>query len=96
MVKSIAAAFVRRIDALDWMAPATKAEAKAKLADALRRRRLPRPLARTTSGLEVRARRLVGNVDRAELFESPAAAREARQAGGPERVVHAPARWSTR
>ena len=31
MVKSIAAAFVRRIDALDWMAPSTKVEAKAKV-----------------------------------------------------------------
>src|SRR5690606_8753095 len=30
MVENIKAAFVRRIDALDWMAPATKEEAKAK------------------------------------------------------------------
>ena len=32
MVQNIIAAFGRRIDALDWMAPATKAQAKAKLA----------------------------------------------------------------
>ena len=32
MVRNIMAAFGRRIDALDWMAPATKARAKAKLA----------------------------------------------------------------
>ena len=31
MVKNIVAAFDRRIDALDWMAPATKAEARKKL-----------------------------------------------------------------
>ena len=32
MVRNIMAAFGRRIDALDWMAPATKAQAKEKLA----------------------------------------------------------------
>ena len=35
MVSSIIAAFRERIDRLDWMAPATKREAKAKLAEAL-------------------------------------------------------------
>ena len=32
MVKTIADAFVRRIDALEWMATSTKAEARAKVA----------------------------------------------------------------
>ena len=32
MVRNIRDAFARRIDALDWMAPATKARAKEKLA----------------------------------------------------------------
>ena len=68
MVKTIAAAFAARIDALDWMAPATKAKAKAKLAGAQGRRRLSRQLARTTSGSRSRRGDALGNAERAELF----------------------------
>ena len=32
MVRNVVLAFAKRIDALDWMAPGTKAQAKAKLA----------------------------------------------------------------
>ena len=41
MVRNLIAAFRQRIDQLDWMAPETKAKAKAKLADAEGRRGLP-------------------------------------------------------
>ena len=45
MVANIMAAFRDRIDRLDWMAPATKAEAKAKLAVLKVGRRLSRQVA---------------------------------------------------
>ena len=56
MVKNIPAAFSRRIDTLDWMTPATKARAKAKLGGAEGRRRLSRSLDRLF-GPRGRARR---------------------------------------
>jgi len=65
MVKSIAAAFVRRIDALDWMAPSTKAEAKAKVGTLYVGVGYPDRW-QDWSGLEVRRDDLVGNVDRAQ------------------------------
>ncbi len=46
MVTNIMAAFAARIDALDWMAPATKKEAKAKLAVLKVGVGYPRPVAR--------------------------------------------------
>ena len=46
MVKNIVAAFDSRIAELDWMAPATKDEARKQAVGADRRRRLSRPLAR--------------------------------------------------
>ena len=67
MVKSIAAAFVRRIDALDWMAPSTKAEAKAKVQALYVGVGYPDHW-QDWSGLEVRRDDLVGNADRAGLF----------------------------
>jgi len=67
MVRSIAAAFVRRIDALDWMAPSTKAEAKAKVQALYVGVGYPDRW-QDWSGLEVRRDDLVGNVDRAGLF----------------------------
>ena len=67
MVKSIAAAFVRRIDALDWMAPSTKAEAKAKVGTLYVGVGYPDRW-QDWSGLDVRRDDLVGNVDRAQRF----------------------------
>jgi putative endopeptidase len=67
MVKSIAAAFVRRIDALDWMAPSTKAEAKAKVQSLYIGVGYPDHW-KDWSGLEVRRDDLVGNADRASRF----------------------------
>jgi putative endopeptidase len=67
MVKSIAAAFVRRIDALEWMAPSTKAEAKAKVQSLYIGVGYPDRW-QDWSGLEVRRDDLVGNADRAGRF----------------------------
>jgi len=67
MVKAISAAFVRRIDALDWMAPSTKAEAKAKVQSLYVGVGYPDRWEDWT-GLEIRRGDLVGNVDRAGLF----------------------------
>ena len=64
MVKTITEAFVRRIDALDWMAASTKAEAKAKVAALYIGVGYPDHWA-DFSGLEVSRDDLVGNVDRA-------------------------------
>jgi putative endopeptidase len=68
MVRNILAAFGRRIDRLDWMAPATKAQAKAKL------RALEVGVGypdrwRDYSGLTVAADDAFGNLERAEMFE---------------------------
>jgi putative endopeptidase len=68
MVKNIIAAFARRIDALAWMTPATKARAKAKLAVLKVGVGYPDRW-RDYSGLEVVAGDPVGNVHRAELFD---------------------------
>ncbi len=68
MVANIVAAFRKRIDALTWMAPATKAEAKAKL-DALYVGIGYPEHWHDYSGLEIKPDDLFGNVSRAELFE---------------------------
>jgi putative endopeptidase len=68
MVANIVAAFHKRIDALAWMAPATKAEAKAKL-DALYVGIGYPEHWHDYSGLEIKPDDLFGNVLRAELFE---------------------------
>jgi putative endopeptidase len=68
MVKNINAAFSRRIDRLDWMAPATKEQAKAKLAVLEVGVGYPDQW-RDYSALTVAADDAVGNFDRAELFE---------------------------
>ncbi len=67
MVKNLLAAFARRIDALGWMAPSTKAQAKAKLA--VLRVGVGYPDRWTDyTGLEVRRDDAFGNQERAELF----------------------------
>ncbi|MDR3762613.1 MAG: M13 family metallopeptidase [Acidobacteriota bacterium] len=68
MVANIIEAFRQRIDALDWMNPATKAEAKAKLST------LYVGIGYTDkwddySGLQIKAGDIVGNLERASLFE---------------------------
>jgi putative endopeptidase len=68
MVKNIVAAFGKRIDNLDWMTPATKAQAKAKLATLYVGVGYPEKW-RDYSGLEVVRGDAVGNHIRAELFE---------------------------
>jgi putative endopeptidase len=68
MVARIAAAFGRRVDALGWMAPATRAQAKAKLGTL--RVGIAYPDAwRDYRGLEIRRDDPVGNLERAEAFE---------------------------
>ena len=69
MVKNLIAAFGRRIDALDWMAPATKAKAKAKLATLKVRVGYPDRLARLLERSRSCAATRYGNAQRAELFE---------------------------
>jgi putative endopeptidase len=68
MVKNELAAFARRIDNLTWMTPATKAKAKAKLAVLKVGVGYPDKW-RDYSGLEIKRDDLVGNLERAELFE---------------------------
>ena len=68
MVSNIVAAFQKRIDALTWMAPATKAEAKAKLAALYIGIGYPESW-RDYSQYEVKSDDLLGNLQRAGLFE---------------------------
>jgi putative endopeptidase len=68
MVANLMTAFGRRIDALDWMSPATKATAKAKLAVLKIGVGYPDRW-RDYSGLEVVRGDAFGNAERAERFE---------------------------
>ncbi len=68
MVDRIRKAFARHIDSLDWMAPATKAEAQAKLASLYIGIGYPEHW-RSYGGLGIIRSDLAGNVARAELFE---------------------------
>ncbi|MCU1281962.1 MAG: Metallopeptidase [bacterium] len=68
MVRNLVAAFARRIDKLEWMAPATKAKAKAKLAALKVGVGYPDKW-RDYSALEVVRGDALGNYERASLFE---------------------------
>jgi len=68
MVKNIVVAFGKRIDQLAWMAPETKAKAKAKLATLKVAVGYPDRW-RDYSGLEIRKGDALGNAERAERFE---------------------------
>jgi putative endopeptidase len=68
MVKNLIAAFSRRIDALEWMSPETKVQAKAKLA-ALRVGVGYPDRWRDYAALAVIRGDALGNLDRAERFE---------------------------
>ncbi len=68
MVRNLTAAFAKRIDNLEWMAPATKAKAKAKLA--VLKVGVGYPDKWTDyAGLDVRADDAFGNRGRSELFQ---------------------------
>src|SRR5262249_22008851 len=68
MVRQIIAAFDRRIEALDWMAPATKAQAREKVRSLYVGLGYPDRWVDYT-GLEIRRDDLLGNVQRASLFD---------------------------
>ena len=68
MVKNILAAFDKRIDAVAWMTPQTKARAKAKLAGLKVGMGYP-DVWRNYSALEIRPDDALGNAERASLFE---------------------------
>ncbi len=68
MVKNLMSAFSRRVDALDWMAPATRAKAKEKLAVLKIGVGYPDRW-RDYSGLAVARGDAFGNAERAEMFE---------------------------
>ncbi len=68
MVKNLIAAFSKRIDALTWMAPETKAQAKAKLGTLYVGIGYPETW-HDYSGYEVKADDLFGNIWRGDLFE---------------------------
>jgi putative endopeptidase len=68
MVKGILAAFDRRVAALDWMAPATKAEARRKIETMRIGIGYPETW-RSYAGLDIRADDPVGNFRRAERAE---------------------------
>lgn len=67
MVKNLLAAFAKRIDKLEWMAPQTRARAKAKLASLRVYVGYPDHW-RSYAGLTVRTGDAYGNLMRAELF----------------------------
>ena len=67
MVKNIVAAFGRRIDKLEWMSPATKEKARAKLGTLYVGIGYPEKWI-DYSGLEIRKDDALGNAQRAELF----------------------------
>ncbi|HEX8533926.1 MAG TPA: M13 family metallopeptidase [Allosphingosinicella sp.] len=69
MVKNILAAFDRRIDALDWMSPATKAQAKAKVQSLRVGVGYPETW-RDYRGLVIRPNDPVGNYWRARAYET--------------------------
>ncbi|MBO9710234.1 MAG: M13 family metallopeptidase [Caulobacter sp.] len=69
MVDNMKAAFVRRIDALDWMAPETKAEARRKV-EVLKVGVGYPDKWRDYSALEIVRGDPVGNVQRSEVFET--------------------------
>jgi len=69
MVKNIIAAFADRVDSLDWMTPATRAKAKAKLDTLVVGVGYPESW-RDYSKLEIKADDPVGNNLRAERFET--------------------------
>lgn len=68
MVGNIVAAFANRIDHLDWMAPSTRAKAKAKLDTLYIGIGYPERW-RTYSGLQVDRGDALGNARRSELFD---------------------------
>ena len=68
MVRQIAAAFDRRIEALDWMAPETKAQARAKVQSLRVSVGYPEHWV-DYAGLESPAGDLLSNVQRASLFD---------------------------
>ncbi len=68
MARNIIAAFARRIDALDWMSPETKAHAKAKVAGLKVGMGYPDKW-RDYGALEVKRDDALGNAQRAALFE---------------------------
>jgi putative endopeptidase len=68
MVANLIAAFRTRIDRLEWMAPSTKAQAKAKLAVLKVGVGYPDKWP-TYDGLEIRAGDAFGNAERAQLFQ---------------------------
>lgn len=68
MVKEIVAAFQARIDALEWMAPTTKAKAKEKLSTLYVGIGYPEKWV-STQGLDVKPDDAFGNLERSERFE---------------------------
>ena len=68
MAKNIIAAFAKRIDALEWMSPETKAHAQAKVAGLKVGMGYPSKW-RDYSALEVKRDDALGNAQRASLFE---------------------------
>ncbi|SBV37920.1 conserved exported hypothetical protein [uncultured Stenotrophomonas sp.] len=68
MANNIIAAFARRIDALEWMSPETKAHAKAKVAGLKVDMGYPSKW-RDYTALEVKRDDALGNAQRASLFE---------------------------
>ncbi len=68
LIANLRAALGRRIERLEWMSPATKAEALKKLANFDVQVGYPKKW-RDYSGLEIRADDLFGNMARSEVFE---------------------------
>ena len=87
LVANLLAAYRESIDAIDWMSPATKKEAQAKLATFAPKIGYPKRWIDYGS-LETKKGDLVGNVAARARVRLRARPRQARQAGRPRRVVH--------
>ena len=86
MVDDLTKAFGRRIDALAWMTPETKAEAKAKVATLYVGVGYPDKWI-DYGPLQIARDDAIGNVAARRAVRIPASARQARTAGRPDRVV---------
>ena len=86
MVDDLTKAFGRRIDALAWMTPETKAKRQGQGGDAVRRRRLSRQVDRLLVAADREGRCDRQRAARRAVRVSPAA-RQAGAAGRPDRVV---------
>ena len=87
MTEQIERAMAQRVQALEWMSPATKTRALEKLHSIVNKVGYP-DVWRDYSALQVKRDDFLGNVQRGHAFEAQAPAGQDRQAAGPRRMGH--------